>query len=279
MHLEVKSNMRRSEMETLRDAGVWHLQPGIESLARRPLELMRKGVTPLQNVRFLRNAEELGITVSWNIITGFPGETARDYAEMTEQIHKLRHLQPPGSVAPLALVRYSPLFNDPDLGFVSKRPAPFNYLVFPEMAVGDVEVMSEVFDGDAPTLSTEVLGSVTANLNEAVANWEEGYAKEFLAESATDGLIRVLRVRDSSESQVLSLNESWSINLWNHLREGRTANGVQAFVDSLSSHEARLTEELLEDLAVKSGLLWSDDGGLITLPARYQSHVPYRLVG
>lgn len=278
MHLEVKSNMRRADMKTLRDSGVWHLQPGIESLARRPLELMRKGVTPLQNVRFLRDAEELGITVSWNIITGFPGETARDYAEMLEQLRNLRHLQPPGSVAPLALVRYSPLFNDPSLGFVTKRPARFNHLVFNEMNADDVEVMSEVFDGDMPHPPGEGLTDAMVALDTEVRNWNMSYGHEFLAESAANDFIQVVRIRDGSQTDALVLNEVWSVQAWNHLRQGRTAHGVRSYIEALTAREARLTEELVEEV-ISAGLVWRDEGGLVTLPARYESHIPHRLLG
>ncbi len=110
MHLEVKADLSRDQLLEMRSHGVWHVQPGIESLARVPLQLMRKGVTPMQNIRFLRNAEELGITASWNILLGFPGETLEHYEEMLQQLRLLHHLQPPSSAAALAIVRYSPMF-------------------------------------------------------------------------------------------------------------------------------------------------------------------------
>jgi hypothetical protein len=44
---EVKSNLKRDQVELLRDAGVLALQPGIESLNSHVLRLMRKGVTAI----------------------------------------------------------------------------------------------------------------------------------------------------------------------------------------------------------------------------------------
>lgn len=278
MHLEVKSNMRRSEIQALRDAGVWHLQPGIESLARRPLEIMRKGVTPQQNVRFLRNAEELGVTVSWNILTGFPGEQALDYSEMLRQLRNLRHLQPPGSVAPLALVRYSPLFNEPSLGFEQKCPAPFNrFLYGVEMSEDDVEIMSEVFDGTAADLDSEDLACANAELNRLVDAWHDAYAGEFLIETECSDAISITRVTNGVTSQEVTLTEMWAVAAWNQLRPGRTQKGIDSYLRSLPDDVQRLVEEMYEDLEA-SGLLWRD-GGLITLPARYESHIPHRLLG
>ncbi len=42
---EIKANLKREQVELLRDAGVAALQPGIESLSTPVLRLMRKGTT------------------------------------------------------------------------------------------------------------------------------------------------------------------------------------------------------------------------------------------
>src|SRR5262249_29657454 len=67
---EVKSNLKRHQLERLRDAGVDQIQPGIESLSTPILRLMRKGVTAWQNVRLLKWCAELGIDVLWNLLYG-----------------------------------------------------------------------------------------------------------------------------------------------------------------------------------------------------------------
>src|SRR5262249_41272669 len=50
---EMKANVRRRHVRALRDARVMQIQPGIESLSTPLLELMRKGVTALANIRLL----------------------------------------------------------------------------------------------------------------------------------------------------------------------------------------------------------------------------------
>ncbi|HZP51501.1 RiPP maturation radical SAM C-methyltransferase, partial [Actinocrinis sp.] len=74
MQYEIKSNMRREQLETLSAAGLVNVQPGIESLSGRVLKLMDKGVTGHQNVRMLRDASSTGLSVAWNYLYGFPGE-------------------------------------------------------------------------------------------------------------------------------------------------------------------------------------------------------------
>src|SRR6266542_2473957 len=48
---ETKANLRKDQLQLLRQSGVDHIQPGIESLSTPILTLMRKGVTAFQNVR------------------------------------------------------------------------------------------------------------------------------------------------------------------------------------------------------------------------------------
>jgi len=120
---EIKANVSKEQLRVLRDAGVTEVQPGIESLSTHVLQLMRKGVTMLQNIQTLKWCKEFGIDVSWNIIWGFPGETANDYQQIAAMAPMLTHLQPPGLRAPLRLDRFSPLFEQAQqYGITNVRP-------------------------------------------------------------------------------------------------------------------------------------------------------------
>jgi ribosomal peptide maturation radical SAM protein 1 len=112
---ELKANMRRHELETLAAAGVRWVQPGIESLDADLLRLMRKGVSPTQNVKLLKWCEELGIFCGWNLLYGLPGESEDSYARMARIIPKLVHLQPPSGGGRFQLHRFSPYFDHPEL--------------------------------------------------------------------------------------------------------------------------------------------------------------------
>ena len=111
---EIKSNMKREEVETLARAGVRWVQPGIESLDADLLSLMAKGVSPLQNIQLLKWCQELGIFCGWNLLFGLPGETAASYERMTEMIPKLHHLKPPSGGGQFQLHRFSPYFDYPE---------------------------------------------------------------------------------------------------------------------------------------------------------------------
>jgi ribosomal peptide maturation radical SAM protein 1 len=135
---ELKANVRREQVRLLRDAGVNRIQPGLESLSTPILELMRKGVTALQNVRLLKWGAEYGLRVYWNVIYGFPGEPADEYARMAALVPSLVHLQPP-SLCRLVINRFSPYH---------ERPAEFGL-----EATGPRAWYRHVYDADAATLT------------------------------------------------------------------------------------------------------------------------------
>jgi len=119
---ETKANLRKDQVELLAAAGVAWLQPGIESFSTPVLKLMGKGTTRLQNVQLLKWCAELGVTVRWNLLYGFPGEDPREYDETAELLPSLFHLQPPMGSTVVRLDRFSPYWKAPELhGLVGVR--------------------------------------------------------------------------------------------------------------------------------------------------------------
>ena len=167
---EVKSNMRRSQLRTIRDGGVRVVQPGIESLSTHVLGLMDKGCTMLQNVRFLKWARYYDIRVVWNIIWGFPEETAEDYAGQLRVARLLGHLEPPTGIGPIRLERFSPYFDRPDRYGVSGIEAIEAYRhVYPkDVPVND---LAYFFDFEM----RDVLGGDHDDLWDWVRAWREGW--------------------------------------------------------------------------------------------------------
>jgi len=127
---EVKANLTDTQVRQLRDAGVAHVQPGIESLSDHVLELMRKGTTAFRNIELLKWCKEYGVKPLWNFLYGFPGETAADYVEQIETIRSIWHLDAPTGYGPIRLDRFSPFHADPaSFGMTNVRPmAPFLHL-------------------------------------------------------------------------------------------------------------------------------------------------------
>jgi ribosomal peptide maturation radical SAM protein 1 len=168
---EVKANLSREQLKLMAQAGVRHIQPGIESLSSNVLRLMRKGVLAIQNVNLLRWAQYYGITVEWNLLWGFPGETEQDYADQAAVIPHLRHLPPPGNSAPIWLERFSPMFTERDAFPLRRRSPERSYrYVYPDSV--DLERVAYFFDYE---LDGGLPDSSYADVRRAAGDWAKAW--------------------------------------------------------------------------------------------------------
>jgi len=148
----VKSNLKTDHLTRIAQGGVTWVQPGIESLDNDILVQMGKGVTGLQNIRLLRSCAELGMHPVWNLLCGFPGETAQAYTQMAALMPALAHLTPPTGHSPIRLDRFSPYFERAEeLGYRNVRPAPAYRAVF-GLTEDRAARIAYFFEGDAEGL-------------------------------------------------------------------------------------------------------------------------------
>lgn len=119
---ETKANLKREHVQRLVAAGIRWIQPGIESMHDDLLRHIDKGTTVLINIQLLKWTREMGVTVSWNMLYGFPGEEAQQYEEMAALLPLLFHLQPPQAMLPMRYDRFSPY---------QTRPADFGIEIAP----------------------------------------------------------------------------------------------------------------------------------------------------
>jgi ribosomal peptide maturation radical SAM protein 1 len=171
---EVKSNLTRDKIKTLREGGVVRMQPGIESLNSHVLKLMRKGVTALQNVNTLRWAAYYGIDVGWNMIWGFPGETDDDYREQCALLPQLMHLQPPSGAGRIWMERYSPIFVEREV-YPARRLEPeasYGYVYPHRYNLANVAYFFDYeLDGALPDSAYEATAS-------QVRSWQDAWKAE-----------------------------------------------------------------------------------------------------
>ena len=113
LYYQVRTTLKKKELQALQRGKVILVQAGIESFSDHVLKIMRKGVSCLQNVQFLKWCQDLGIDVAYFILYGFPGETAEDYQKAAELLPFIHHLQPPRRMQPVELYRFSPMFENP----------------------------------------------------------------------------------------------------------------------------------------------------------------------
>ncbi|MFH9725341.1 RiPP maturation radical SAM C-methyltransferase [Streptomyces sp. NPDC017254] len=222
MHIEIKSNMRRGQLQTLADAGLIFVQPGIESLNSRVLTLMDKGVTGGQNVRMLRDAATVGLSVAWNYLHGFPGEDAEDYADVVEQLAALEHLNPPvGPSSRIAIERFSPYFNDPGLGFSELRTAEPYRLTYdlPEAEMFD---LAYVFDVPPRGIGEDVVDRLDA----AISHWRRNYAGSRLTHCDLEDRIVLVSRRRAFDWTHLELTDPFELALFRLLDQPHTVKAA-----------------------------------------------------
>ena len=172
LFFELKSNLKKHQVQQLAEAGVDHVQPGIESLADDVLTLMKKGATGLGQVQHLKWLTEYGIGIVYNLIVLNPGESTADYIRMAAMIPYVDHLPPP-SITHMWLERFSPYFVDPErYGIQQVRARPY-YRTLCKAEGVDLDRLAYVFDYDHPTLSDPAHRAAVAELVRNVDAWSE----------------------------------------------------------------------------------------------------------
>lgn len=176
MFYEVKSNLKREQVALLKKAGIGRIQPGIESLSDHVLKLMRKGTTGLRNIQLLKWAKEHNVLAEWNLLYGFPGETAQDYEEILKILPAIKYLNPPCAVGPIRLDRFSPYFSKPhDFGLVNLRPLPSYYFLYPFKKESLLKIACYYdFDYAANVRPAKNIGAVIEFINDWRENPETG---------------------------------------------------------------------------------------------------------
>ncbi|MGW8972292.1 RiPP maturation radical SAM C-methyltransferase [Streptomyces platensis] len=263
MHIEIKANMRRPQLRTLAQAGMIYVQPGIESLNSRVLDLMDKGVSGCQNVRMLRDGAETGLSVSWNYLHGFPGESATDYEPVIAQIPALEHLDPPVDLsARIAIERFSPYFNRPELGFTGLRPEE-HYRFTYDLPESELLDMAYVFEAPERGIAKP---TVTA-LNDALAAWKKHHADSRLTHADLGDRIVLVSRRHAFDWGALELTAPTEIAAFRLLDQ---PHAPAALTRKLA---ARLPGHTVDEAAVHTllqhwvtlGLVFTDGGQYVHL--------------
>jgi len=173
----VKANVTKEQLQLVSARVQSHLQPGIESLSTHVLKLMRKGVTSLQNIQFLKWAREFNIDVHWNLLWGFPVERSEDYRLMSELIPLLSHLEPPKDYGSIYVSRFSPYFENPeDFGVSELIPYGAYRYIYPGFTEEAINNLAFFFTYKIPQEAEQY----TKPVKEAIEKWIHVYPESSL---------------------------------------------------------------------------------------------------
>ena len=269
---EVKSNMRREELEVLAAAGVRWVQPGIESLDADMLRLMKKGVSPLQNIQLLKWSEELGIYCGWNMIHGLPGEKQQSHDSMVEMIPKLHHLRPPSGSGRFQLHRFSPYFENPEqFGIRWTGAHPTFQNAFP---VSKEELDELVYLHDFVNLTDGAPADGSA-LERALKAWRTAYQQgaSLRITLLTDGSSRIEDQRETRPGgRIYELSAS-ETELYLYLDSGMKLSGVagaflKAHPDAARAIEETAGIEATVERWLRDGLMLATENRVVALALR-----------
>ena len=223
---------------------------------------MDKGVHATQNVKLLRICEDHDVTVDWNYLYGFPGETEEDYAGVMRQLPALAHLQPPGGSVRILLERYSPYFQQPELGFRQRRPAALYDHVYD---LDSAELTEIAYQFDAPQRG--IGADCERTLRAAITRWQQIYpASSLVATELPDDCLLIEDRRVGWPVRDLKIEAGPEVTLFRQLRKPHTIAGA--------ARGAGLAAEAASDLVTgweRSGLVFSEGGRVVSLPTRRAS--------
>ncbi|MFB8200776.1 RiPP maturation radical SAM C-methyltransferase [Kitasatospora purpeofusca] len=267
LHFEIKANLRRHQFQLLGDSGAAQVQPGIENLSTRVLRIMDKGVTGCQNVRALRDAQSAGVSVTWNYLYGFPGEQPDDYESVIRQLPVLHHLDPPTGAGRIAIERFSPYFDRPELGFAITRPA-FQYRATYRLPESELNQLAYVFTAPPRGIG----GEVAERLGEAVDTWLARFPDSRLTYREAGGRIVLVNTRPGYDWRVVELTDPAEIAAFRLLGQPRSP----AALASKLPGGAAAVEPVLERFTAL-GLLFHDGDSYLQVAVESDNQVLMRM--
>ncbi|MGI9055989.1 MAG: RiPP maturation radical SAM C-methyltransferase [Pyrinomonadaceae bacterium] len=283
---EVKSNLKRDHVKLLAEAGIHRIQPGIESLSNNILKLMRKGTTGLRNIQLLKWAKEFNVTAEWNLLYGFPGETADDYEEILQMLPAVKFLNPPCAVGPIRLDRFSPYFNAPEeFGLVNLRPMPTYYFLYPFKKESLMRIACYYeFDYKSGINPLTNARKVIEYINDWQANPETGSLYKF---KNADGTMTLYDSRSNASIYELKLG-GIEHTVYEFCDEVRSLNNIVKFLRETFTEEnfsETQIEQFLDSMAenrlmIKQGTnylsLAIDPNAVAEINAEFQNGISYK---
>jgi ribosomal peptide maturation radical SAM protein 1 len=259
IHYEIKANMRRHQLQALYDGGVVLVQPGIESLSTKVLRLMDKGVTGCQNVRLLRDAESVGIALSWNYLYGFPGEEPGDYTSILGQLPALHHLPPPTGCSRIGIERFSPYFERPELGFSPLTPAA-HYRVIYDLAESELSDLAYLFAAPQRGIGGDLAGTLAA----ALADWGAAHSASRLTHCDLGDEIVLVSQRNGFPWSVEHITDPVELTAFRVLEQPRrTATLAQGLSEAAGAPVAGSQVDAMLSRWRELGVIFEEDGHVI----------------
>jgi hypothetical protein len=155
----------------------------------------------LQNVRLMKWAHYYGISVAWNLLTGFPGETLEDYERQARLMPLLVHLPPPSGGGSIWMERFSPYFTEDSFPVTDLEPwKAYSYVYPPELDARKIAYFFTYTMGDV--VPGESLKDVQLGIEHWQKRWTESSKRPILVYQRAPDWIQIVDQRDAEDTNV-----------------------------------------------------------------------------
>ncbi|PKK91087.1 MAG: hypothetical protein CVV64_04775 [Candidatus Wallbacteria bacterium HGW-Wallbacteria-1] len=253
---EVRSTLKRDDLRAFAEAGITILQPGIESLSTSLLNAMRKGVSALKNVHFLKVCRNFGIHVIWNLMTGIPGEKKEDYDEMCRLIPMIVHLAPPfGGPRIIEMHKFSPYYFESvrdEKWAANVRAKAWYRTIYPEKLL-DLDRIAYFFDADwKDVLPSDAYAELDRKISAWIDIWQKSPRLPVLNwRNADNGRIVIMDTRSLTRTGTWEL-DSLETSVYRAIDDPASPLGITRTI-GLSDDQVSRVEAILHSF-VSSGI-------------------------
>lgn len=264
---EVKANLIEDNIRLFDESGVKSIQPGIESLSTEVLKLMDKGITGIQNIQLLKYCEKHSVTLTWNVLYGFPGEKWEFYD--IEKMKFLTHFQAPGAAIRINLERFSPYFEKPELGLKPTAPAKFYSLVY-KLPVEELMDLAYVFESEVAGLDETEAEQLRLFIDE----WQKSYTVVvFNYSQSLDGMLHFFDTRNVASQREFTLSDPLHIAIHDELNIALNIKGLRKrLIERMDDERLDVASAYLQnwmDEMVIKGVFYEENGKYLALAIPY----------
>lgn len=246
LHYEIRPTVSHEQLKNMRRGGLVSVQPGVESLSTHVLTLMKKFTTGMKNVELLKWTAYYEISNAYNLLYGFPGETADDYVEQARVIPQLLHFQPPYGMVKARPDRGSPMYEAPtEQKMGSLVPtAVYQHLYPPDFDLSRISYYFEDTRTNVP--APEAYEECLSLVDEWTARWKDSH-RPTLTSFKTPGSLSIFDARRGKT--VATRFDERAAELYEYCADARrTVDVVERFGEDRTWLDATLAEMLEKQL-------------------------------
>jgi len=178
------------------------------------------------------------VSVDWNLLYGFPGESPEAYTQMAELVPLITHFDPPDETRLIMIGHFSPLFEKRSGYDLKVTPSPAYAFIYP-FDGQTLENLASYFIYDYAT--PQAIEEYTYNLNTVVENWQLVHPQSHLT-FKDDG--EHLLIHDQRPVAVTEYHEFTGLqrNLYLACDEAQPISHLQKRVNEQTQQESSVQE-------------------------------------